>query len=172
MYTRRDLAARLAVSGLHIPEERIWTSALATADFLHDQRPHGSAFVIGEAGLLTALHEAGYTLTERAPDCVVIGETRTYSFERITRAIRLIAEGARFNATNPTPPGRAPRGRVEGNDRRWRSRMRWRSSTRPRTGSSTASRPTRFPRRRQAGRAPARFDSRDHGQDRRRRLVR
>jgi hypothetical protein len=110
MYTRRDLAARLAVSGLHIPEERIWTSALATADFLHDQRPHGSAFVIGEAGLLTALHEAGYTLTERAPDYVVIGETRTYSFERITRAIRLIAEGARFIATNPDATGPSPEG--------------------------------------------------------------
>jgi 5'-nucleotidase len=112
MYTRRDLAARLAVSGLDIPEERIWTSALATADFLHDQRPHGSAFVIGEAGLLTALHEAGYTLTERAPDYVVIGETRTYSFERITRAIRLIVEGARFIATNPDATGPSPQGPV------------------------------------------------------------
>jgi NagD protein len=105
IYTRRDLAARLVANGLDVPEEAIWTSALATARFLEDQRPGGSAFVIGEAGLTTALHDAGYTLTERAPDYVVLGETRTYSFERITRAIRLIASGARFIATNPDPTG-------------------------------------------------------------------
>jgi 5'-nucleotidase len=105
IYTRRDLSARLAASGLRVPEEAIWTSALATARFLEDQRPEGSAFVIGESGLTTALHEAGYTLTERAPDYVVLGETRTYSFERITRAIRLIAAGARFIATNPDATG-------------------------------------------------------------------
>src|ERR671921_339841 len=105
IYTRRDLAARLRASGIDVPEESIWTSALATARFLEDQRPGGSAFVIGEAGLTTALHEAGYTLTERAPDYVVLGETRTYSFERITRAIRLVAEGARFIATNPDATG-------------------------------------------------------------------
>ena len=105
IYTRRDLAARLAASGLRIPEEAIWTSALATADFLRDQRPGGSAFVIGEAGLTTALHEAGYTMAERDPDYVILGETRTYSFERITRAIRLIYQGARFIATNPDTVG-------------------------------------------------------------------
>jgi NagD protein len=105
IYTRRDLAARLSTSGLDVPEESIWTSALATARFLEDQRPGGSAFVIGEAGLTTALHEAGYTLTDRKPDYVVLGETRTYSFERITRAIRLIENGARFIATNPDATG-------------------------------------------------------------------
>ncbi|HWW91231.1 MAG TPA: HAD-IIA family hydrolase [Solirubrobacteraceae bacterium] len=104
-YTRRDLAARLTANGLAVPADALWTSALATARFLEDQRPEGSAFVIGEAGLTTALHDAGYTLTERAPDYVVLGETRTYSFERITRAIRLIADGARFIATNPDPTG-------------------------------------------------------------------
>jgi NagD protein len=109
-YTRRDLSARLAASGLDVPEEAIWTSALATARFLRDQRPGGSAFVIGEAGLTTALHDAGYTLTEREPDYVVLGETRTYSFERITRAIRLIAAGARFIATNPDATGPAAEG--------------------------------------------------------------
>src|SRR5881628_802134 len=83
IYTRRDLAARLRASGLDIPEESIWTSALATARFLEDQRPGGSAFVIGEAGLTTALYSAGYTIDERDPDYVVLGETRTYSFERI-----------------------------------------------------------------------------------------
>jgi NagD protein len=105
IYTRRDLAARLAASGLDVPEDGIWTSALATARFLEDQRPRGSAFVIGEAGLTTALHSAGYTLTERNPEYVVLGETRTYSFERITQAIRLIAAGARFIATNPDATG-------------------------------------------------------------------
>jgi NagD protein len=110
IYTRRDLAARLRVSGLEVPEESIWTSALATAGFLHDQRPHGTAFAIGETGLTTALHEAGYTLTERNPDYVVLGETRTYSFERITQAIRLVSNGARFIATNPDPTGPSAQG--------------------------------------------------------------
>jgi NagD protein len=105
IYTRRDLSARLAASGLDVPEEAIWTSALATARFLEGQRPQGTAFVIGEAGLTTALHDAGYTLTDRAPDYVVLGETRTYSFERITLAIRLILAGARFIATNPDATG-------------------------------------------------------------------
>ena len=95
-----------------MPEEAVWTSALATADFLQKQRPGGSAFAIGEAGLTTALHEAGYTLTERSPDYVVLGETRSYSFERITRAIRLVADGARFIATNPDPTGANPAGPV------------------------------------------------------------
>ncbi|HJX46197.1 MAG TPA: HAD-IIA family hydrolase [Gaiellaceae bacterium] len=110
IYTRRDLSARLRAGGLDVPEEAIWTSALATARFLEDQRPGGSAFVIGEAGLTTALHSAGYTLTERDPDYVVLGETRTYSFERITQAIRLIAGGARFIATNPDATGPTPDG--------------------------------------------------------------
>jgi NagD protein len=68
--------------------------------------------VIGEAGLTTALHDAGYTLTDRDPDYVVLGETRTYSFERITRAIRLITDGARFIATNPDPTGPSNEGPV------------------------------------------------------------
>ena len=103
IYTRRDLAARLRASGLEVPEESIWTSALATAGFLADQRPGGSAFVIGEAGLTTALHDEGYTLTERDPDYVVLGETRTYSFERITSAIRLIGERRALHRHQPRP---------------------------------------------------------------------
>ena len=89
IYTPRDLRARLLRSGIDVPEDAIWTSALATARFLEDQRPGGSAFVIGEAGLTTALHQAGYTLTERNPDYVVLGETRTYSFERIMSGLGL-----------------------------------------------------------------------------------
>jgi NagD protein len=88
-----------------VPPASIWTSALATAKFLDEQRPGGSAYVVGEAGLTTALHEVGYVLTEREPDYVVLGETRTYSFEAITRVIRLVEAGARFIATNPDPTG-------------------------------------------------------------------
>jgi NagD protein len=112
IYTRRDLAARLARQGLDVREESIWTAALATASFLDDQRPGGSAYIVGEAGLTTALHEAGYTVNELDPDYVVLGETRTYSFERITQAIRLIRRGARFIATNPDNIGPAPGGPV------------------------------------------------------------
>ena len=71
------------------------------ADFLSSQHAGGSAYVIGEAGLTTALYEAGYTLTDISPDYVVLGETRTYSFEAITRAVRLVTAGSRFIATNP-----------------------------------------------------------------------
>ncbi|WP_019147540.1 HAD-IIA family hydrolase [Timonella senegalensis] len=105
IFTPRDLRARLAASGIEVPESAIWTSALATAKFCADQIPNGSAYAIGEAGLTTALYEAGYTLTESAPDYVVLGETRTYSFEAITKAIRLINGGARFICTNPDPTG-------------------------------------------------------------------
>jgi NagD protein len=110
IFTPRDLSARLARSGLQVPEEFIWTSALATADFLSSQLPGGSAYVVGEAGLTTALHEVGYTLTDTDPDYVVLGETRTYSFESITRAIRLVERGARFIATNPDVTGPSPEG--------------------------------------------------------------
>jgi NagD protein len=110
IFTPRDLRARLAVSGLDVPEESIWTSALATAQFLSDQVPGGSAYVIGEAGLTTALYETGYTLTDTDPDYVVLGETRTYSFEAITKAIRLIQGGARFIATNPDATGPSKEG--------------------------------------------------------------
>ena len=110
IYTPRDLRARLVSSGIDVPESAIWTSALATAQFLDDQRPDGSAYVVGETGLTTALHEIGYTTNDVDPDYVVLGETRTYSFEAITRAIRLIEAGARFIATNPDPSGPSPAG--------------------------------------------------------------
>jgi NagD protein len=110
IFTARDLRARLAASGLDVPEQAIWTSALATAQFLDDQHPGGAAYVIGEAGLTTALHEIGYVLTDSGPDYVVLGETRTYSFEAITKAIRLVDAGARFIATNPDPTGPSAEG--------------------------------------------------------------
>ncbi|MFE6908236.1 HAD-IIA family hydrolase [Streptomyces erythrochromogenes] len=110
IYTPRDLQARLARMGLHVPVENIWTSALATAKFLDDQRPGGTAYVIGEAGLTTALHDIGYVLTDHEPDYVVLGETRTYSFEAMTKAVRLINAGARFICTNPDETGPSTEG--------------------------------------------------------------
>ena len=110
IFTPRDLAARLRTSGLDVPEESIWTSALATADFLKSQMPGGTAYVIGEAGLTTALHEAGFIMTDTNPDYVVVGETRSYSFDAITKAIRLIGKGARFISTNPDATGPSAEG--------------------------------------------------------------
>ncbi len=109
-YTPRDLAARLARSGLPVPEENLWTSAMATGAFLAGQPGDKTAYVIGEAGLTTALHEAGFVMTETEPAFVVLGETRTYSFEAITKAIRLINDGARFIVTNPDTTGPSPNG--------------------------------------------------------------
>lgn len=113
-YTPRDLQVRLSFLGLEVSVESIFTSALATAQFLHWQRPGGLAYVIGEAGLTTALHDIGYILTDQAPEYVVLGETNTYSFERITRAIRFIRAGARFISTNPDVTGPGEGGLVPG----------------------------------------------------------
>jgi NagD protein len=112
LYTQRDLQLRLSRIGLDIPVESIYTSALATAQFLHAQEPGGTAYVLGEAGLTTALHDIGYTLTDTDPRYVVIGETTAYSFERITRAVRLVAAGARFIATNRDVAGPSSTGLV------------------------------------------------------------
>jgi 5'-nucleotidase len=105
MYTTKDLAHNLQKLGLEIPAELIFTSALATASFLQMQRPNGTAFVIGESGLTSALHDIGYIITEHDPDYVILGETRTYSLEGLTMGIRLIMDGARFVATNPDASG-------------------------------------------------------------------
>jgi NagD protein len=105
IYTPRDLSARLVAGGLNVPEDRIWTSALATAAFLDKQQPKGTAYVIGESGLTQALHDIGYTQTELNPDYVVLGETRNFNFENLTKAIRLINNGSRFIATNPDATG-------------------------------------------------------------------
>ncbi len=105
LYTPGDLAHRLQTIGLDVPPERIFTSAMATARFLQAQKPEGTAFVIGESGLTEAVHGAGYVITDIDPDYVVLGETHTYNLGRITQAIRMIAAGARFIATNPDPSG-------------------------------------------------------------------
>ncbi|MFM2023911.1 MAG: hypothetical protein RIR89_1303 [Actinomycetota bacterium] len=111
-YTPRDLSARLFAGGLEVPEDRIYTSALATADFIKSQVPYGSAFVIGEAGLLTAMHDIGYVMSENKPDFVVLGENRSLSFEALTKAVRLIEKGSRFIATNPDVTGPSPDGPI------------------------------------------------------------
>jgi NagD protein len=105
LYTPRDLQMRLRYMGLNVAPENIFTSALATALFLNSQRPGGRAYVLGESGLTTALHDIGSILTDRDPEYVVLGETMTYSIERITLAIRFISAGARFIATNPDVMG-------------------------------------------------------------------
>jgi NagD protein len=105
IYTPRDLSARLKLAGLDIPEERIWTSALATAAFLNSQKPGGTAYVIGETGMTQALHDIGYVQTDQNPDYVVLGETRNFNFDNLTKAIRLIGAGSRFIVTNPDATG-------------------------------------------------------------------
>lgn len=110
MHTPRDLQHRLAAVGLNVPDGRLYTSAMATAQFLAQQRPKGTAFAIGESGLTSALHDVGYVLTRTDPDYVVLGETTSYNFEAISHAIRLIAAGARFIATNPDTAGPTERG--------------------------------------------------------------
>ncbi|MBI2423818.1 MAG: HAD family hydrolase [Candidatus Hydrogenedentes bacterium] len=112
LYTPGDLAHRLKIIGLDIPTENIFTSAMATARFLKAQTGAGKAFVIGETGLTSALHEAGFVLTDHDPDYVVLGETETYNFESITKAIRFVGAGARFIATNPDASGPSEHGIV------------------------------------------------------------
>ena len=105
IYTPGDLSHRLQSVGLDVPAKRIFTSAIAAARFLDSQRPDGKAFVIGESGLTDAIHRVGYVITDIEPDYVVLGETLSYDLKLITQAVRLIAAGARFVATNPDPSG-------------------------------------------------------------------
>jgi NagD protein len=100
---RRDVAARLSRLGISVDERCVFTCAMATARFLAQQKPGGTAFVIGEGGLLTALHSNGYAIVEKDPDYVVIGEGRTLNFEMVEAALGMILAGARLIATNPDP---------------------------------------------------------------------
>jgi len=112
IYTPPDLSHRLQMLGLDINSERIFTSAMATARFLDSQHPQGKAFVIGESGLTDAIYSIGYVTTDIAPDYVVLGETLSYNMVSITRAVQLVAAGARFIATNPDPTGPSENGIV------------------------------------------------------------
>jgi len=95
-----------------VGEAHFYTSALATAAFLDSQKPQGTAYVIGEAGLHQALYAVGYSLTDVRPDYVVVGETRAYNFEMIEKAVRLVYGGARFIATNRDVVGPAEEGEL------------------------------------------------------------
>ena len=111
--TRRDVATRLRRLGVAVEEEHVFTCAMATARFLAGQKPHGTAYVIGEGGLLTALHTHGYAVVDKDPDFVVVGEGRTFSFEMAEAALNMVRGGARLVATNldpncPTPTGARP----------------------------------------------------------------
>ena len=110
--TPRELSEKLFRLGVEVDESHFYTSALATAEFLSRQNPGCSAFVIGEAGLYNALYEKGITMNDTSPDYVVVGETRTYSYERIEKAVELIFKGARLIGTNPDLTGPTERGIV------------------------------------------------------------
>jgi NagD protein len=101
--TRRDVVAKLAHMGITVDEENIFTSAMATARFLAAQKPGGTAYVIGEGGLLTALHQNGYAVVDHEPDYVVVGEGRTFNLELVESAVRMIMGGAKLIATNLDP---------------------------------------------------------------------
>ncbi len=96
-----ELSQKLARLGISVAPEHFYTSALATATFLAAQKPGGSAFVIGEPGLINALYDAGYTMNNVNPDYVVVGEGRGYSLEALDKAVRLVSRGARLIGTNP-----------------------------------------------------------------------
>lgn len=101
--TRRDMVARLVRLGLEVEEQHVYTSAMATAQFLAHQTPGGTAYVIGEGGLLTALHQHGYAVVDHDPDYVVVGEGRTFNLEMVEAAVRMILKGAKLIATNLDP---------------------------------------------------------------------
>lgn len=101
--TGRDVATRLRRMGIPVEERHIFTCAMATARFLAYQKPHGTAFVIGEGGLTQAMHHNGYSIVDSDPDYVVVGEGRTFTFENIEKAVRMIVGGAKLVATNPDP---------------------------------------------------------------------
>lgn len=111
--TRRDMATKLQRMGMPVGEEHIFTCAMATARFLAGQKPGGTAYVIGEGGLLNAMHVNGYSIVDKSPDYVVVGEGRTLSFEMLEHAVQMVLDGAKLIATNldpncPTQAGTRP----------------------------------------------------------------
>ncbi len=108
--TPHELSMKLQRMGLNVSAEHFYTSAMATAEFLSGQKPGCTAYVIGEAGLTKALYDAGIYMNDVNPDYVVVGETRTYSFEKIEKAIELVNKGAKLIGTNPDITGPTERG--------------------------------------------------------------
>jgi NagD protein len=113
-YTPDDLQHRLNASGIPVDRNHLFSSAMATAAFVQSQKPGGSAYVLGGTGLYQALTEAGYSLTDYNPDYVILGETDSYSYDRIIRASQLIMTGVPFIATNPDPSGPSETGSIPG----------------------------------------------------------
>lgn len=105
-----ELCQKLARLGLEVPKERFYTSALATASFLNSQSPGGSAYVIGEAGLTNALYDVGFSMNDVNPDYVIVGDSRTYNFEKIEKAVHLVMKGAKLIGTNPDLTGPSENG--------------------------------------------------------------
>jgi NagD protein len=110
--TPGELKAKMHRLGIDVDEEVFYTSALATANFLSSQKPTGSAFIIGEAGLIHAMYSVGYSMNNINPDYVVVGETRSYNYEKIEQAVNLVLKGARLIGTNPDVTGPAEGGIV------------------------------------------------------------
>jgi len=103
--TRKELQDKLKRLGIEVDEDVFFTSALATAMFLDSQKPRGNAYIIGEAGLINALYNVGYTMNNVDPDYVVMGESRTYSYEKIEHAVNLVLRGAKLIGANPDLTG-------------------------------------------------------------------
>jgi NagD protein len=101
--TRRDVVTKLQRLGIDVDEQHVFTCAMATARYLARQKPNGTAYVIGEGGLLNALHSNGYSIVDKDPDYVVVGEGRTLNFEMLEHALRMILGGAKLVATNLDP---------------------------------------------------------------------
>jgi len=101
--TRLEAVRKLAKLGIEVTVDHIYTSAMATGKFLASQIPNGTAYVLGEGGLLTSLHENGITLVDNDPDFVVLGEGRNFTLEMVQRAVDMILNGAKFIATNRDP---------------------------------------------------------------------
>jgi NagD protein len=103
--TPKELQEKLGRLGIEVDENHFYTSALATASFLASQKPNGSAYIIGDAGLINALYNAGFTINNIDPDYVVVGESRSYNYEKIEQAINLVIKGAGLIGTNPDTTG-------------------------------------------------------------------
>lgn len=110
--TPREIKEKLARLGIEVPETCFYTSALATASFLASQKPNGSAYVIGDPGIVNALYNVGYTLNSIDPDFVVVGETASYTYETIKIAVNLVLKGAKLIGTNPDLTGPVENGIV------------------------------------------------------------
>jgi len=103
--TPKELHEKLKRLGIDIGEEHFYTSALATASFLSNQKPNGSAYIIGDAGLIHALYSVGYSVNNVNPDYVVVGDTHSYNFEKVELAVNLVIRGAKLIGTNPDISG-------------------------------------------------------------------